>query len=186
MFRNLNNKGENSVKKEEIADEALRAEVAKLQVSGFPPLFASVEEAQKQLNPEQIATFQEFHQGVLNHQKLEGKGNVSKTDLLALRNLAQKAVMTGLLGIQTVRDMALNFGAIPDPEYNWKYFTDPFGNGQVSCWTCGSRILSKNVTDSVHFKEMRAPGAGGGEVKGRSVPYCPKCDTEPQGGVVYE
>lgn len=174
------------MKKREIADDALRAEVEKLQVSGFPPLFTIVEKAQEQLNPDQIATFQEFYQGVVNHQKLEGSGEVSEADFLALRSLAQKAVMAGLLGIQTVRDVALNFGAIPDPEHDWKYFTDPLGNGEVLCWTCGSKILLKNVSDSVHHEGMRAPGAGTGEVKERSVSYCPTCDPKPQGGVVYE
>jgi len=174
------------MKKSEIADDTLRAKVKKLQVSGFPPLFVSVEKAQEQLNPDQTATFQEFYQGVLNHQKLENNGEASEADLLALRSLAQKAVMAKLLGIQIVRDVALNFGAIPDPKYNWKYFTDPLGNGEILCWTCGSQILCKNVIDSIHFKNMRAPGAGGGEVRGRSVPYCPKCDPKPQGGIVYE
>ena len=106
------------MKKKDIANDALRTEVDKLRASGFPPIFASLEEAQEQLDDGQIAIFQEFYQGVLDHQKLEGNGKASNADLLAMRNLAQKAVEAGLLGIQTVRDVAVNFGAIPNPEYD--------------------------------------------------------------------
>jgi hypothetical protein len=59
------------------------------------------------------------------------------------------------------------------------------GDG-YKCTTCGAKILGANVAHPVHFREM--PGAGGGDCKYETVPYCPNCEKKPNfnGAPVFE
>ena len=44
--------------------------------------------------------------------------------------------------------------------------------------SCGTRILFATIYHSIHYKEF-GTGVGGGEVHTESVPYCPRCQSEP-------
>lgn len=54
------------------------------------------------------------------------------------------------------------------------------------CKDCNAIIISARVAHPVHFHGMH--GAGGGECKYETVPYCPNCEKQPNfnGAPVYE
>ncbi len=61
---------------------------------------------------------------------------------------------------------------------------DPFESFFPGCERCEGIKLEKIVHNSVWVRGMR--GAGTGEVKTQSIPYCPDCDPEPKNGIVYD
>ena len=63
------------------------------------------------------------------------------------------------------------------------------GKNNPYCYGCNSRIKSKKVAMSVHFKEWVDIGvpAGEGEVRWINIPYCPNCEEAPaDAGVIVE
>ena len=91
------------------------------------------------------------------------------------KNVMEAAVVAGLIHLKFVQKWAVIYGAIPDPEQNWKYYIMP--DFSYACWECGSDIHSKQVTHPVHDGPF--PLSGSGEVHNETVPYCPKCEKEP-------
>lgn len=58
------------------------------------------------------------------------------------------------------------------------YFQAKEGDYTPHCYGCGSIIKFKRRTYSIWYKEFSGP-IGGGGVKVRHIPYCPKCEEEP-------
>ena len=60
-------------------------------------------------------------------------------------------------------------------EVDKKYEKQP--DGHYKCRKCGGEIMGKTVTQPVW--DGLFPCSGSGQVVSSQVPYCPKCDTEP-------
>lgn len=100
-----------------------------------------------------------------------------------IRKKIQGAILLGLDHLGIVQRQAVGYGAIPDPEEDWKYYRQH--DGVYACWICGTEILAKETRCSVHFAER--PLAGSGEVRRIITPYCPKCEKEPADtGIITE
>lgn len=159
----------------DIASEKLREIVEDLKKNGLPPVFTSLEV----LSDEQKAAYQtlamatEAFNGSVDHDKETPiPGSKWWNGCLEYRKALQTAIESGLLGAQMVQNHMFDFGAVPDPEFDWKWFYQP--DGSVGCWECGNQILAK--TSSVSHLHTRK-GEFIATVGGDQIGFCPKCDT---------
>lgn len=100
------------------------------------------------------------------------------------RTKLQAAVMSDLLRLKWVQDIAVFFGAIPDPKDKFKFYRG--AEGFYRCWNCETEVMVKPRHLSVHFRHG-PPLAGSGEVKVVKQPYCPHCEQEPPStGIIFD
>ena len=168
--------------REQVATDELRKIVDDLKETGLPEEIALSEEVFKELSDAQMIILKDLHSISEEESKLdEEKEVVEGSDMwnvrLKLRAKQQQAVLAGMISLGIIQRHVFNYGALPAPEENWKYFRMP--DGCFACWECGVDILVKNVSCSVHFKEFGRAMAGGGEVRNKQVVYCPNCDPTP-------
>ena len=58
-------------------------------------------------------------------------------------------------------------------------------NQKPYCFDCNSKIELVEQKCSVHYRDM--PLTGGGEVRTKIIPYCPKCESKPsESGFITE
>ncbi len=172
----------------EVANEVLREKVKAIRKDGFPKEL-TFEEAQSKFSNEQLKIVHDLVNAAGEEEKIAKaggepkKGNKRWKTREKIRELIQTAIANDMIGIGIIQRHAVGYGAIPDPDEDWKYYKLP--DGTYACWNCGGEILGKNVAFSVHFAEFRC--AGGGEVRNKVVPYCPKCEKEPpDSGIIRE
>lgn len=164
----------------EVAVIEVRDMVELFKWSGFPTQI-SVEEAIPTLTEEQkdilsqLVDLSEKEQKVSKGKQKPKKGDEWFRVREELRKITQAAIKSGLMKLGIIQRNAVSYGAIPDPKEDWKYYRLP--DGSYACWNCGADVFVKTVHLSVHFDDM--PLTGGGEVRNKQVPYCPKCEKEP-------
>jgi len=179
------------MKRDEIANSNVREVVNRLRISGYP---APMEIKATKLNSAQEDIIGEFsviakakEEAALEKKCREARpGNELWNFRMRMRALFQKAVQNDMIHLGIIQRHARTYGAVPDHEssHNWKYFILP-DNDTWLCWECGSEIQAITQSQSVHFAEFAL--AGGGEVRHKTIPYCPKCETKPSDrGIIRE
>jgi hypothetical protein len=98
--------------------------------------------------------------------ELREKGKILLSDAVAYH---------GLLKFGYVQDLAIYFGAVPDPKDGFKYYVNR--HCDYDCWTCDESVQVKTQFLTVRWDSM--PLAGTGEVRTRQKAYCPNCEDEP-------
>ena len=69
---------------------------------------------------------------------------------------------------------------------NFIYVQAKEGDNTPHCYECDKKIEFKMQRLSVWFDEFKGP-VGGGEVKTKHIPYCPKCEEEPEeSGIIID
>jgi len=96
-----------------------------------------------------------------------------------IRKIMQAAVRSGLINIDIIQQGAVNYGAIPDPKTDWKYYILPDSN--YACWNCGTEILLKKISMTVRCVE--GTFAGDEDARQGQASYCPKCEEAPTGKI---
>lgn len=172
----------------DIADKEIRAIVSKLKMDGLPSII-SFDDVLPTLTEEQKGILSQLVGLIEKEKKVsEGKEKPKKGDDWyrvrgEMRKVMQSAIKVDLTKIGIIQRHIVDYGAVPDPQEQWKYYRLP--DGSYACWNCGAGIMAKNVAFSVHFAEI--PLAGGGEVRHKQVPYCPKYEEEPPDrGIITE
>ncbi|MEX2436907.1 MAG: hypothetical protein WD471_01970 [Candidatus Paceibacterota bacterium] len=92
-----------------------------------------------------------------------------------IREKLREAIKAGLIVLGIVRRNAVLYGAIPDPDEEWKYYRLP--DMTYACWSCGEEILVKTQHVSIHDGPF--PMSGSGRVEHKQIPYCPSCEEVP-------
>lgn len=70
--------------------------------------------------------------------------------------IIREAIAKGMIKYDLVQELAVIFGAIPDPQTGWKYYR--LSNGGYACWKCGSPIsVDINRTGGEIIYKMRCP-----------------------------
>ena len=174
----------------EVASDELRDVVSRL-ASGGLPTAVSLKGAEGGLTTEQqtilieLSQLSEQEEALVQEGQRPTEGDEWWQTRMAIRSKLQQAVLAGVLPIGLIQRQAIAYGAIPDPEKKWSYFCLP--DGSYACWRCGSEILAKEQSVSVHIAGFFGGMAGSGEVRSNEIPYCPNCDEEPPDrGIVYE
>jgi hypothetical protein len=168
------------MKAEQVANIQLREMVQKFERDGLPKA-VPLDQGMGGLDDKQMDLLRELHRISEKEKAIAEDGQEPKTGTEwwrireETRVKLQEAVLLDLIHLGLIQRQAIGYGAIPDPQEKWKYFKLP--DGSFACWKCGTDILVKEVSFSVHFKEM--PLAGSGEVRRKMVPYCPNCESEP-------
>ncbi|OGD57168.1 hypothetical protein A2V71_01960 [Candidatus Berkelbacteria bacterium RBG_13_40_8] len=167
---------------DKVANQELRDIVNGLRLNGMPePVALNESNPIAGLTQEQIDTLFRLVDLGEKEKPLEVEGERPTKDSEwwkvreEMRQVFRQAVKLGMIHLGTIQRNVVNYGAIPDPEQQWRYYYLP--DWSYACWECGAQILVKGVGVSIHYAELR--GAGGGEVVHESVPYCPTCDKEP-------
>jgi hypothetical protein len=170
----------------EVADREVRRIVENLKEKGFPEI-VQYKEAYEYFTDDQNKAISELKKAVKKEAKvgdLSSKtvpGDAFWESRTFVRKKIQEAIKVGLIYIEVIKEQAVRYGAIPDPETDWKYYLLP--DFSYACWRCGSEILVKDQAISVHDGPF--PLSGSGKVEHRGIPYCPRCDNEPpERGVV--
>ncbi len=167
----------------EIADDAIRGLVKDLQTNGMPSPQPLTEELLRGLSKEQIETLKNLshlsdqQQSIIQPDVFPEEGDEAWNLRLEIRTILQQALRLDLVHLKMVQDNLVFFGALPDPQKDWRYFICP--DFKYYCWQCGSEVMSKTVYVSIHYKELRPTMAGGGEVETQEIWYCPQCGVEP-------
>ncbi|MBI2013797.1 MAG: hypothetical protein HYS87_03160 [Candidatus Colwellbacteria bacterium] len=164
-----------------IADASFREFVKTLQKHLPEP--QKIESVKKNLTSVQIQTLKKIGELIETDERENGAlqaEEISQKDpkwilRVRIRNILRQAMEEGLIHLGFVQRYGARYGAIPDPTSNWKYIKLP--NGFWACWTCGTDVMGAEIRRPVHFREM--PGAGSGEVRTETVPYCPQCEEKP-------
>lgn len=171
-----------------VADDELRQLIEEWRRQGLPAP-VSLEQALPNLTPAQKLLLEKIIE--LAREEEDRFGNAGRpvrgSDHWQLRDQIranlQEALVAGMIHVGLVQRLLFGYGAIPHPNQHWRFFYDH--DKCWSCWTCGAEILSKIVTDSVHYAEFGGL-TGGGETVRRQVSYCPICDPVPRNGSVTE
>jgi hypothetical protein len=163
-----------------VADREVRKIVETLKEKGFPEI-VKFKEACEYFTEDQNKAIAELKKALKEESKfghLSGKtaaGDDFWNAHTFVREKIQEAIKVGLVYIKIIKEQAIRYGAIPDPEMDWKYYLLP--DFTYACWRCGEEILVKEQTISIHNESF--PFSGSGKVEQREVPYCPKCDDVP-------
>jgi hypothetical protein len=165
--------------------KALREKVEQYKNEGLPKPILLSEEAMKTLTTKERKFFGTLTALAKEQKRIfrekEERAIESGSPLWDVRRKIQQVlreaiVETDMLRFGVIQRTSIKYGAIPDPETDWKYYRDT--DGFYKCWKCGGPVRVKIITDSIHFEEFEL---GGGEetINQKEVLYCVNCEKEP-------